>query len=108
MRNWYWSLDEMHKAMYVLAQLQNRYGGVEPFRAVACVAEEAGEFVGAWRRWSGNARRSGTFEDMEDELADVAITAFTAAESLGINLMAAIRRKGRIVMERADESLKEN
>lgn len=39
-----------------------------------CVAEEAGEFVGAYRRWRGFARRAGSPEDVENELADVIVS----------------------------------
>src|SRR5688500_5156091 len=45
-------------------------------RQVLNLAEEVGEFVGAYRRWAGKARRSGTAEEMYAELADVVITAF--------------------------------
>ena len=40
-----------------------------------CVAEEAGEFIGAYRRWRGFARRSGSPYDVEAEMADVIISA---------------------------------
>ena len=50
---------------------------------VLCLAEEAGEFVGAYRRWAGMARRTGPWEDVKAELADVTITAYTIAELLG-------------------------
>lgn len=39
-----------------------------------CVVEEAGEFVGAYRRWRGFARRPGNAQDVEDELADVIVS----------------------------------
>jgi NTP pyrophosphatase (non-canonical NTP hydrolase) len=51
---------------------------------VFCLAEEAGEFVGAYRRWAGMARRAGRWEDVEAELADVALTASVTAEVLGL------------------------
>ncbi len=60
---------------------------------VLAVAEEAGEFVGAFRRWVGMARRGGTFEEMSDEAADVIITMFLTAYELHIDLTAAISRK---------------
>lgn len=41
-----------------------------------CVVEEAGEFIGAYRRWRGFARRPGEARDMHKELADVIIAAF--------------------------------
>lgn len=67
---------------------------------VLCVAEEAGEFVGAFRRWVGMARRDGPFEDVEAELADVVISAYAAAHALGIDLDAAIRAKADTVLTR--------
>ena len=67
---------------------------------VLCVAEEAGEFVGAYRRFAGMARRSGPFEDVKEELADVVITSFVTAQVLGIDLDAAIREKADKVMSR--------
>lgn len=72
----------------------------EQARNVLCLAEETGEFVGAYRRWSGMARRSGSFEDVAAELADVAITAYVVAESLGIDLDAAWRRKAEEIVTR--------
>jgi NTP pyrophosphatase (non-canonical NTP hydrolase) len=60
---------------------------------VTGLAEEAGEFVGAWRRWKGMARRTGTKEEMEEELADVVITAYTAAYVLDSDLNDAIQKK---------------
>lgn len=64
------------------------------------VAEEAGEFVGAFRRYSGLARRPGTVEELEDEWADVIIAAFSAAKFLGINPVHAIERKAAKVLSR--------
>jgi len=58
-----------------------------------CVAEEAGEFVGAWRRYYGWARRSGTKGDMASELADLIIVTFIAAEVTDIDVMAALESK---------------
>jgi len=51
-----------------------------------CLIEEAGELVGAYRRWAGMARRAGTFNDVADEFADVAITTAVAAHDLGVVL----------------------
>jgi len=83
-----------------LELLMTKYGGVDPNRAVLCVAEEAGEFVGAYRRWSGQARRSGTHGDMASELADVLVTCFTAAASLGVDLPVALNDKAKVIMRR--------
>ena len=62
-------------------------------RQVLNLAEEVGEFVGAFRRWSGQARRSGTAEEMYAELADVVITAFVTAEEFGVDLEDLIGQK---------------
>jgi NTP pyrophosphatase (non-canonical NTP hydrolase) len=58
-----------------------------------CVAEEAGELVGAYRRWAGKARRTGTLADLEDEVADVLIVTAVFAERAGISIDAAVARK---------------
>ncbi len=50
------------------------------------LAEEAGEFVGAYRRWTGRARRTGTEQEAQAELADVVITAYVTAASMGVIL----------------------
>ena len=76
-------------------------GGIlEQDRQVFCIAEEAGEFVGAYRRWKGMARRNGTREEMEDELADVIITAFVTAEVLDVDIERAINRKADVLFSR--------
>lgn len=67
---------------------------------VLCVAEEAGEFVGAYRRWVGMARRNGPIEDVQAELADVVISAYCAAEALEFDLDSAIAEKLGVVMTR--------
>ena len=69
-------------------------------RQVLALAEETGEFVGAYRRWSGQARRTGTADEMRAELADVIITAFATAEELGIDLDQAITEKANVVLTR--------
>jgi NTP pyrophosphatase (non-canonical NTP hydrolase) len=69
-------------------------------RQVLCLAEEAGEFVGAYRRWAGMARRTGPFEDVEAELADVVIVAYVTAQVLGIDLDAAVGEKAGQIMTR--------
>jgi NTP pyrophosphatase (non-canonical NTP hydrolase) len=38
-----------------------------------CVAEEAGEFIKAYRKWRGFARTAGSVNDVHEELADVII-----------------------------------
>lgn len=62
-------------------------------RQVLALAEEVGEFVGAYRRWSGQARRTGTAQEMHTELADVVITAFVTAHELGVDIEAVIAAK---------------
>jgi len=58
-----------------------------------CVAEEAGELVGAYRRWAGKARRTGTRRELEDEIADVLIVTAVFAERAGIDPNEAIAAK---------------
>ena len=62
-------------------------------RQVLCLAEEVGELVGAYRRATGRARRSGSWRDVEDELADVVITALVTAHTMGWDLSAIVERK---------------
>ena len=69
-------------------------------RQALALAEEVGEFVGAYRRWSGQARRRGSRLDMELELADVVTTAYITAHYLGIDLDARIAEKCLVVLER--------
>ena len=65
-----------------------------------CVAEEAGELVGAYRRWAGKARRIGTRRELEDEIADVLIVTAVFAERAGINLDAAVAAKLAVIYSR--------
>ena len=67
---------------------------------VLCVAEEAGEFTAAYRRYTGWARRDGDLGEVAAELADVVITAYVAAERLGIQLDQAILAKQTVIMSR--------
>ena len=71
-----------------------------PIRQVLALAEEAGEFVGAYRRWAGMARRTGSWTDVEAELADVVITAYLAAHVLGIDLDGACHHKAQVIATR--------
>jgi NTP pyrophosphatase (non-canonical NTP hydrolase) len=71
-----------------------------PVQQVLALAEEAGEFTAAYRRWAGLARRSGPWHDVEAELADVVITAYVTAAVLGIDLDAAARAKAEVVFTR--------
>jgi NTP pyrophosphatase (non-canonical NTP hydrolase) len=80
-----------------LACEANNAGGTEQAQVYA-VAEEAGEFVGAMRRWRGMARRSGTEEEAQNELADVIISSYVMANIMGWDLDDLISRKlGKIL-----------
>lgn len=61
---------------------ENDAGGTEQSQIMA-LAEEAGEFVGAMRRWRGMARRHGTEQEAQDELADVVLCAYAMADVMG-------------------------
>lgn len=68
-----------------------RANGFEPDKSedqVLALMEEAGEVVGAYRRCTGRARRSGTPKDFHLELADLVITAHITAIVLGYELTA--------------------
>jgi len=67
---------------------------------VLALAEEAGEFVGAYRRWAGMARRSGPWSEVQAELADVVITAYLTAHVLGIDLDGACQDKAAVISTR--------
>jgi NTP pyrophosphatase (non-canonical NTP hydrolase) len=69
-------------------------------RQVLALAEEVGELVGAYRRWAGMARRTGPWSDVVAELADVAISAYVLAATLGIDLDAACQRKAQTIFAR--------
>lgn len=69
-------------------------------RQVFNLAEEVGEFVGAYRRWKGMARRTGSFEDVARELADVVITAYVTAIELDIDLDGEISSKLEVIYSR--------
>jgi phosphoribosyl-ATP pyrophosphohydrolase len=77
-----------------------RQEGVPRWAQVLNVAEEAGEFTGAFRRWSGNARRKGTLAEVAEELADVVIAAFVAAAHLDVDLDDAIAAKWSKIQDR--------
>ena len=65
-----------------------------------CVAEEAGELLGAYRRWAGKARRKGSFEDVRQEIADVLICTSVFAVRLGIDIDAAVEDKLKVIYSR--------
>jgi NTP pyrophosphatase (non-canonical NTP hydrolase) len=58
-----------------------------------CVAEEAGEFLGEWRRLQGFARRAGDRGKMLEELSDVVISALVMFWNLGENPEDHVRAK---------------
>jgi NTP pyrophosphatase (non-canonical NTP hydrolase) len=84
----------------LVAALRAHFPANGPDRYVMGVAEEAGEFVGAYLRWAGQSRRTGTREEMAEELADVVVTAFAAAQVIGIDLHAAAVAKARKMLTR--------
>lgn len=64
------------------------------------LAEEVGEFVGAARRYLGMARRTGSFEELAEELADVVITAFITAEVFEVDIDREVDAKLKKVFQR--------
>lgn len=82
----------MHTASEIVHALRANGFSAEraPDRQVLNLAEEAGEFIGAYRRWAGLARRTGTAEQVHAELADVVITSYVTAAELDIDLDAAV------------------
>ena len=82
----------------------NRRPGLSDFNLLdfqaLVVAEEAGELVGAYRRWSGRARRTGTLAELQDEVADVLIVTAVFAERAGIDLNEASARKLTVIYHR--------
>ena len=67
---------------------------------VLCLAEEIGEFVGAYRRYIGGARRDGPWSDVVEELADIVITSWVLADMLKIDLEQAMSDKLTIIFNR--------
>lgn len=78
---------------------ENGAGGTEQAQIMA-LAEEAGEFVGAMRRWRGMARRSGTEAEAQAELADVIMSAYAMADVLGWDVDEIIQAKLKKVLSR--------
>jgi NTP pyrophosphatase (non-canonical NTP hydrolase) len=88
-------------AAFAAGKLRENFGAdALAVMSVLNLAEEAGEFTGAYRRWAGLARRAGSREDMEAELADVVLAAYVAAEALEFDLEAAWRAKAEVVTTR--------
>jgi NTP pyrophosphatase (non-canonical NTP hydrolase) len=65
-----------------------------------CVAEEAGELLGAYRRCSGRARRAGTRQEVADEIADVLIVTAVFARRFGTDIDTAVQDKLRVIYAR--------
>jgi NTP pyrophosphatase (non-canonical NTP hydrolase) len=78
------------QAPHIAARLAE--GGFEPDDTALHLAAEAGEFIGAWTRYTGRARRDGTEDEARIELADVVIAAYVLAHQHGWNLDEAISR----------------
>lgn len=73
---------------------------IEGNRQALALAAESGEVMGAYMRYTGQARRNGTKEEFEDELADLIITAFATAYVAGSDPDVFIERKLRRIFER--------
>ena len=89
--------DLVSVAHAIKVELDKHFGDVEagpPYtRQVLALAEEVGEFVGAFRRHANMARRTGSFAEVKEELADVIITAYITAEYLNIDIDTEIDKK---------------
>jgi NTP pyrophosphatase (non-canonical NTP hydrolase) len=90
-----------HAAM--LAECLRR-NGLDPARAVERnvikLGEEVGEMAGAYLRSTGQARRTGTTEDLHEEVADVILTAFSLAHHLRMDINAVLAAKLRAIHTR--------
>ena len=64
------------------------------------VGEEAGELLGAYRRWTNRARQSGSLDEVGAEWADVMIASIIGARLCGIDMPSAMRDKYEKVMTR--------
>ena len=70
-------------------------------RDILALAEEAGEFAGAYNKSTGASRNSARQEDFQDEWADVVITALlTGYRFFGAETQAIIDRKMQIIFNR--------
>jgi NTP pyrophosphatase (non-canonical NTP hydrolase) len=83
---------------------ENDAGGTEQ-AGIMALAEETGEFVGAMRRWRGLARRRGTEQEAQAELADVIISAYAMAEVMGWDASALVGAKLEKIMSRGWKEL---
>lgn len=64
------------------------------------LTEETGEAFGSYLRANGFSRRSGSWDEHQEELADVVITAYVVAACEEFDLDAAIEKKLGVVMTR--------
>ncbi len=95
-----WTLADLPSAARGIDARLREHGLGDVDGQVLWVVEEAGEFAGAYRRWTGRARRPGTHAEMSAELADVVIAAAVAAHRIGIDLEAAVAAKVGVVHDR--------
>lgn len=88
-------------AAQILKACEDNFPGVDQrLQQTLCLSEEAGEAVGAIRRYLGMARRTGSFDDVRAEVADTVITAYVVAAALEFDLDQAINDKAAIVLSR--------
>ncbi|WP_230393383.1 MazG-like family protein [Plantactinospora alkalitolerans] len=81
----------------------NGTGGSELTCRILKVTEEAGEAAGAWIGMTGQNPRKGVTHSLDDvagELADVALTALVAIESLGLDARQVLRTRADRVQGR--------
>ncbi|MBE1487391.1 MazG-like family protein [Plantactinospora soyae] len=81
----------------------NGTGGHELTCRILKVTEEAGEAAGAWIGLTGQNPRKGVTHSLDDvagELADVALTALVAIESLGLDARQVLRTRAERVQGR--------
>jgi NTP pyrophosphatase (non-canonical NTP hydrolase) len=87
-------------ARRLVAEIRKVFPDQPDWRFVTGVAEETGEFVGAFNKFSGTSRQVSSHRKMAAELADVVIAAYMAAEVLGIDLNSEVTCKAEIMSAR--------
>jgi NTP pyrophosphatase (non-canonical NTP hydrolase) len=94
-------IDLLGSAVIIRNELDKHFDpATAAYRQVMCTGEEAGEFIKAYRQWAGLARQKGTRKKVEEELADIIITAYVTAVVLGIDLDEAVEDKLQDVLTR--------
>ena len=88
------------RARFIVSQIYASFPDQPEWRFITGVAEEAGEVVGAYNRFTGTSRRTGTEDELAKELADTVFTAYMAADVLGIDLQKALDEKYAILTTR--------